>query len=93
MTNDSDTLTKTYGLVQRIDERTENTEKALDRAFVRLDNHGKRIRKLESRDAVHDQQLNIIQRNPGKTIAIGGVSLTTILGVVVAIITKLMEMW
>lgn len=72
-----DVLLKTFGLVQRIDERTEKTDKAVDRAFKKLNGHSKRIRKLEQSDAV---QKNILQRNPVKTgVAVGTVSLGTII--------------
>jgi len=87
---DKDIQLKTYGLVQRIDERTANTDRAVATAFKKLDNHGKRIRYLEKKEAVQKEQLNIIQRNPIKTgVAIGGVSLTTILGIVCGVLKGL----
>jgi hypothetical protein len=87
---DDDIQLMTYGLVQRIDERTANTDRAVSRAFKKLDNHGKRIRYLEKNGALQKQHLNIIQKNPIKTgVAIGGVSLTTILGIVCGILKAL----
>lgn len=80
-------IVETYGLVQRIDERTDNTDKAVARVFTKLDNHGKRIRLLETKEAVQEQKLNVIQRNPVKTgLAVGGISLTTLAGVVLGLL-------
>ncbi len=60
-----------------IKESQENQDKALTRAFKKLNGHSKRIRTLERSDAV---QKNILQRNPVKTgVAVGTVSLGTII--------------
>jgi hypothetical protein len=79
------TITETYGLVQRIDERTANTDKKVEVLFDKVDNHEGRIQTLETHEAVEEEKEKWIQRNPIKTgIGIGGVSFATLVGIAVA---------